>query len=576
MRKSAVFPFLLVGMVLTFVCFIFMVAVPFFNVNNSGYYGYSDEPMLFANATPGLFGYTLVTIILTFIGFIVCLVKMRDGTSKGPGFYLIFAICLEILAGFIIFFFSVTSSDYTLTGGIAYIIFIIIAQIMGLVGATRFNQLVSYIPPKPVKKTTSSSSITNISSRTYSSSSSSSSSSASASKIVKFPSETEFDDAYAVEFYEKHVFFKFTDKNTKGTGMTAFYYDAPVTCSTIVSEDCIFFTVKARDNSSSAQYKSNKEITLRLNNINNNKVNTFKLVLDLEKEMKKHFISFSNSGNQASNEAKATLNNFEGEFGMEFETFKSLFKTSLCGKKPNVQFHSIFMCKSKKLFYIVGENEKDPALILLSQPKTNFRADEYKILLASTNVSGIKTYLYNYADIIDVKYYDKTLQRTMDEKPAVSKLAKEDDASAGFSHYILYFKSNPTKTLFVDKNQAALNDDLESFVSTFKAKKNPSAAEAKANAKNKSPIAELLRKEEQKPAAKAQKSNVVLSKEAPAPKAAIQAPKLDKKAEVKPAATSAHQSKTKVERLKELKELLDAGLITQEEYNSAREAIIKD
>lgn len=596
MSKAKVLPFLIVGLVLSYFAFITVLTVPVFTVDTSYYYRtYSDSAWL-VTQTPFIFVLALLTFFLTVIAFIVCLVKLRNGTSKGPGYFLMFCVFLEIVVGFSIVIYAIIRSDVTLSGGYAYLFFTIPAQILGFIGASRFNLVVSYIPPSSsTKKTSSSQARVSYSSSSYSSSSSTSTSSSSYNssptgtlKVVKFPSEVEYDDGCVVEFYNNHVVFRFTDKSSGRTTPVSFYYTTPIVCSTTVSEDCVFFAVKSRNYSSYDQ--SEKEANLRLNNINTNKVNTYKMVSDLEKELKKHFASLTDSGFQANNGSNSTLNYFESEYGMGFETFKSSFKTSYCGKNAVNESLTIAFNKSKKLFFVAGENEKDPSIRLLAKPRSQFRADEYKILLASTNLSGIKMHLYNYSDIIDVKYYDRVLDKTMDTKPAMSKLDKESDPNTGYSHVILYFKTNPAKSVYINKDQMTTNDDLASLVNSFKAKKNPSAAEVKAQAKDKSQVAQLLRKDEQKPVAKAAKSNVVLSKDAPAPKAQAHTPSLDKSAKAKPSATpkldkapakpaapdNAHQGKTKADRLKELKELLDADIITQEEYNSARESIIKD
>ena len=302
------------------------------------------------------------------------------------------------------------------------------------------------------------------------------------------------------------------------------------------------------------------------------------LVADLERELKRRFTSFTSSGTQASNAANTTLNSFESEYGMSFEFFKNSFKSTDCGKKHNSQTNTLYLCKDKKLFFVSEKNQKDPAIILLSNSKSMFRDDEYKVLLASTNVSGIKTYLYNYSDITDIKYFNQITNEMLDQKPAVSKLSKEDDdASMGFSHYVLFFRSNPVKSLYIERKLVSSNSDLESLVNTFKAKKNPTAAEVKASEKNKSQVGALLRKDEPKPDVPASKSSIDLSKEEPVTaKAAPQAPKLEKKQEQKQEPVSSKPAKTKMERIKELKELLDNNLITQEEYNDARDKIIKD
>ena len=265
MSKAKVFPFLGVGFVLTFTAFLILVAAPFYSYYESSYYygDYVVNATIFNVSTVfGVFG--IIIFILTAIAFIACLANVKYGGSKGPGVFLIVCVIFEILYGLVLFFYSIGLYNYTMTGGIVYIVFSILAHIFSLIAASNFIRLTNYVPSRPVKRATPTSVVGTSSSSSYSSSYSPSG----ASRVIKFPTETELDDVYTFEFYGTNVTVRIIDKNTKTVNTQTFFYNTPIACSTTVSEDCFFFGFKTKSSSSYSSYSGPfKEVTIKLNNI---------------------------------------------------------------------------------------------------------------------------------------------------------------------------------------------------------------------------------------------------------------------------------------------------------------------
>jgi len=255
--------------------------------------------------------------------------------------------------------------------------------------------------------------------------------------------------------------------------------------------------------------------------------------------------------------AQVFLTAFKKQYGVDFEQFKADSKSFYCYLENDIKHDSsgeIFINSKQKLFFVLSKDNIDEILEVLSTPK-NACKDYYDILSRIT-IDDVKRYLFGFDDLLDIRFIEDIRKTTIDTRlsPSPLKIALEAefihplfaiaDALEGtkpitytsdFSRYEFLFKTNPFKAIYLGEdtvksfgaNSIISSTPLKELMIDFKIRKaNP-------------PMPPI---QEEKPAVKAESKS----------------------------------QKTKMERLLELKELLDNSLISQEEFDTAKAEILKD